>query len=83
MSELSCDTPFIGQNETHDLSRYFLRLLSWSLLCAVYKMKRGLINRPECGGGYLSKFTPPQRGSIPPLSDGFTPPIKQRAARIS
>ena len=23
MSELSCDTPFIGQNETHDLSRYF------------------------------------------------------------
>ena len=21
MSELSCDTPFIGQNETHDLSR--------------------------------------------------------------
>ena len=25
MSELSCDTPFIGQNETHDLSRYYLR----------------------------------------------------------
>ena len=22
MSELSCDTPFIGRNETHDLSRY-------------------------------------------------------------
>ena len=24
MSELSCDTPFIGQNETHDLSLYQL-----------------------------------------------------------
>ena len=22
MSELSCDTPFIGRNETHDLIRY-------------------------------------------------------------
>ena len=22
MSQLSCDTPFIGQIETHDLSRY-------------------------------------------------------------
>ena len=25
MSELSCDTLFIGRNETHDLSRYLLR----------------------------------------------------------
>ena len=31
----------------------------------------------------MGKFTPPQRGSVPPLSDGFTPPIKQRTARIS
>ena len=25
MSELSCDTPFIGRNETHDLSRYLIK----------------------------------------------------------
>ena len=31
----------------------------------------------------MGKFYPPQRGSVPPLSDGFAPPIKQRAARIS
>ena len=24
MSELSCDTPFIGRNETHDLIRYHM-----------------------------------------------------------
>ena len=28
MSELSCDTPFIGRNETHDLSRYRMFMYS-------------------------------------------------------
>jgi hypothetical protein len=42
MSELSCDTLFIGRNETHDLSRYPLLLLSdasksftWYITCCV------------------------------------------------
>ena len=28
MSELSCDTPFIGRNETLDLSRYHLYIIT-------------------------------------------------------
>ena len=31
MSELSCDTPFIGRNETHDLSRYLVNILPFDL----------------------------------------------------
>ena len=30
MSELSCDTPLIGQIETHELSRYPLSLLMYA-----------------------------------------------------
>jgi len=52
--------------------------------CVSIKLKIKLMHtRGERGGGYLGKFYPPQRGSVPPLSDGFTPPTKQRAARIS
>ena len=32
MSELSCDTPFIGQIETHDLVRNLLLLLTVDII---------------------------------------------------
>ena len=38
MSELSCDTLFIGRNETHDLSRYLMAIYM-SLICVPIAVK--------------------------------------------
>ena len=79
MSELSCDTPFIGRNETHDLIRYRLstpsvpvsHVIHFHIFLGLLTTLGALFNCSTFGTSYR----PPQRSTS-------ISPAKRESSRI-